>query len=136
MEDLQNKTHSDKCTTYEFFILRCFRSKRFDYGANTDTWDTLHSKYLNFLDAKNHNSKRELCDTETEYLQNLNEVKNYLDKAYQKLLDVSSNLNEETLTSLKNYQILIKEPNEPNLIVTILEMSLEIMNKYKLGIMD
>ena len=65
-------------------------------------------------------------------MQNLEKVKNYLDKAYQKLLDRASNLNEENLTSLKNYQNLIKESNEVNIIIMILEMSFEIIIKSKL----
>ena len=133
MQDLQNKNHSDNSLTYENFIRICYKCERLNHGANTDIWDNLHSKYLDFLDAKTYNNKEERDKTEKEFLQNLNEVKKHLDKAYQKLLDRTSNtLNKENQTSLKNYQTLVKESNELNIIMMILEMSFEIIIKCEL----
>ena len=137
MQDTQNNKPFGNCETYEFFIRRCHKCKRYQYGANTDIWDKLHSKYFNFIDAINlknekNDLKKELDKLKEEYLLTLEEVKKYLDDAYNKLLYRASNLNEKDLIFLNNHQALVKESNEINVIIKIVEMSSEILNNYNL----
>jgi len=129
MEFTQNEICLEQSMCYEIFIRRSHNCKRYEYNANTDVWEDLNLKYFKYINA---NNKEEQDNLKKEYLQKLKEIKNYLDKAYQKIFYKTSDLDEKDLTSFKNYQILIIESNELNVIIKILKMSLDIMNNYKI----
>jgi hypothetical protein len=70
-------------TTYEFFIRRAWDCDRFKHGADTDTWEGLTREFWNYQEAIG--TDREIkCKRIFE--KRLAEVKDYLNKAYDKLL--------------------------------------------------
>ena len=112
-------------TTYEFFICRCWNCKRFEHGANTDTWEDLLVKYYNF---KNKDFNKE--ELEKQYLKKLIEVKAYLDKSFNKLLTKSKN--ENLIEEIKSKQEIVTNSSDPNEIFEILKSMFPILNDNKL----
>jgi len=117
-------------TTYEFFICRCWKSKRFQHGANTDTWEDLLIKHYHFVNAMEYNKIK----LEKEYKTKLKTIKGYLDKAYENLSKriFKLKIEENVSTELRNNQILVRNSNNPQEIFDILNKSFEIMNSKNL----
>jgi len=92
-----NKVLNDSLT-YEYFIRRCFGCKRFQNGANTDTWENLKSKeiYAN-MNFSAPNSQKE-------FEKKFNEVKSNVDQAFDASLKrlKDNNASETDIENVKN----------------------------------
>ncbi|WP_306349886.1 hypothetical protein [Flavobacterium sp. '19STA2R22 D10 B1'] len=117
-------------TTYDFFIRRCWDCDRFKHGANTDTWEDLLIKHYNFKNATVGNFKI----TQKEFENKLENVKAYLDKAYNKLIatankkKVDQQVIEQLLRSREEVAIL----SEPKEIFDTLKVVFSLMNANNL----
>ena len=117
-------------TIYEFFICRCWKCDRFKHGANTDTWEDLISKHYDFKNANQFNKEV----LERNYYKKLNQIKDYLDKAFNKLISnarkkkVDSNYIDEFI----NYQTIVHNLTEPEEIWNILRITFPLMNDNNL----
>jgi len=117
-------------TTYEFFIRRCWSCERFKHGANTDTWEIL---LINHFNLKNSNSfDRKVA--EKEYLKQLTLIKDYLNKAFNKLISIAQKkkINSILLLQITKYQDVVNKSVEPQEIYDILRNSFILINDNNL----
>lgn len=117
-------------TTYEFFIRRCWDCERFKHGANTDTWEDLLIKNYNFKNSNDFNKKV----LEKEYLKKLEQVKNFIDKAFNKLISKATKkkVNQNILNTLLTNQTTVKNSLESKEIWDILRTIFPIRNEHSL----
>lgn len=117
-------------TTYEFFICRCWKCNRFEHGANTDTWEDLVGKHYSFKNATVGNFK----STEKEFVKKLEQVKGYLDKAYNKLIATANKkkVNQELIEQLSGSRTLVAGSSEPKDIFDALKAAFIIINNNNL----
>ncbi|MBK0368656.1 hypothetical protein [Flavobacterium agrisoli] len=120
----------EKNTTYEFFICRCWKCKRFEHGANTDTWEDLEIKHYNFKNSNVGNFKA----VEKEFTNKLEKVKGHLDKAYNKLIAtaVRKNIDPAVINQFTTSRALVAASSEPQDIFDILKTAFPLMNDNKL----
>jgi len=120
----------DSNTTYEFFICRCWKCKRYEHGANTDTWEDLEIKHYKFKNSDAGNLKA----AEKEFTKKLELVKGYLDKAYNKLIAtaIRKKINAAAIAQFTNSRALVAATSEPQDIFDILKMDFPLMNENKL----
>ena len=116
--------------TYEFFIRRCWQCERFKHGANTDTWDDLLSRYYNFKNGSRFSTEK----LEKDYLQKLNHVKDYINKAYAKLISVATKkkISQDTIHKIISYQTVVSASIDPDEIFETLNKSVVLMNDNNL----
>jgi hypothetical protein len=112
-------------TTYEFFICRCWNCKRFEHGANTDTWEDLLIKHYNY---KNVSFNK--VDSEKQYFKKLTEIREYLDKAFNKL--ISKTRDKSIIETIKTKQEIVKNSTEPIEIFDTLKSIFPIINENNL----
>lgn len=113
-------------TTYEFFIRRCWDCDRFKHGANTDTWEDLVIKHYNFKNANVGNFKF----NQKEFEKKLEQVKGYLDKAYNKLIATANKkkVNPLAIEQLLALRAVVVASSEPKQIFDTLKMAFPLMN--------
>ena len=117
-------------TTYEFFICRCWNCIRFQHGANTDTWEDLLDSYWDFKKPGTGN----VSSFEKIYLKKLKIIKNYLTKAFDKLISNAKKkkINQAILDDLIKRKAIIENSSEPQEIFDTLKSSFTIMNDNSL----
>lgn len=116
--------------TYEYFIRRCWHCDRFKHGANTDTWEDLVIKHYNLQHAHVGNFKV----AQQEFNKKLVEVKSYINKAFDKLINNAgkSKLNAGIIEELLQSQKTIIKSVEPKEIIGILSTTFPIINNHNL----
>ena len=117
-------------TTYEFFIRRCWDCDRFKHGANTDIWEDLLVKHYNFKHANVGN----FIITKKEFEKKLEQVKAYLDKAYNKLISTATKkkVNPKIIELLIELRTTVAASSEPNEIFNTLKACFKLMNSNDL----
>ncbi len=117
-------------TTYEFFIRRCWDCERFKHGANTDTWEDLLIKQYNFQNSNVTNAKT----YEKQYLTKLNQIKGYLDKAYNKLHSkaIKKKITQNIIDEIITHQSIVKNSSIPLEIFETLKSTFIIINNNNL----
>lgn len=118
--------HNMDNTTYEFFIRRCWDCERLKHGANTDIWEDLLTKHYDLQKANVGNFIR----TQKEFDKKLAQVKNYLDKAYNKLIVTANKkkINPETIALLSESRALVARSSAPREISDVLKEVFVLMN--------
>lgn len=113
-------------TTYEFFICRCWHCDRSKHGANSDTWEDLLAKHYNFKNANVGN----FTVTEKEFKKKLEQVKAYIDKAYNKLIATANKkkVNPLAIEQLLALRAVVAASSEPKEIFDTLKMAFPLMN--------
>ncbi|PZO22271.1 hypothetical protein [Flavobacterium lindanitolerans] len=117
-------------TTYEFFITRCWDCDRLKHGASADTWEDLLGKHYNFRNANVGNFKT----TEKEFTKKLEQVKGYLDKAYNKLIAKATKkkVNPDVIAQLLESRAAVAASSEPKDIFDVLKKAFPLMNENNL----
>lgn len=112
--------------TYEFFIRRCWDCDRFKHGGNTDIWEDLLVKHYNFKNANVGN----FTITQKEFEKKLEQVKAYLDKAYNKLIATANKkkVNPLAIEQLLALRAVVAASSEPKEIFDTLKMAFPLMN--------
>lgn len=113
-------------TTYEFFICRCWNCIRFQHGANTDTWEDLLVRHWEFK----HSGPGNEVSLEKDYLKKLGVIKNYLNKAFDKLISNAKKkkINQVVLQDLIDRKAIVETSLEPQEIFDTLKSSFAVMN--------
>jgi len=90
-------------TTYEFFIRRAWKCDRFQKGANTETWASLLYEKFNYEESIGQATEPKL---KNEYDSKFSQVKNYIDNAYNNLLNRATeiNNNDDLVNSLLDFK--------------------------------
>jgi len=117
-------------TTYEFFIRRCWDCDRLKHGADTDTWEDLLIKHYNFKHSNVGNFKF----NQKEFEKKLEKVKDYLDKAYNKLIATATKkkINSEAIMQLSQSRSLVASSSEPIEIFDTIRKAFPLMNENNL----
>lgn len=115
--------------TYEFFIRRCWNCERFRHGANTDTWERLIIDYYNF---KNPRPGLNPVELERIYLKNLSKVKEYLDKAFNKLnfIVVKKKLPQSVIDEISLQRASVAQSENPKEIFDCITAMTPILNEH------
>lgn len=118
-------------TTYEFFIRRAWKCDRFQKGANTDTWESLLYKQINYEDAKGKANETKL---KKEYENKFAQIKNYIDNAYNNLLYRMTAINgsDEIVNSLLDLKSEAMNSNMPQDLNDVLGRSFQVLNDNNL----
>jgi hypothetical protein len=116
-------------TNYEFFIRRAWECERFQYGANTDTWDSLLYKKVSY--EKAIGTVLELKNKK-EFDKLFLDVKHFIDAAYDNLLKRANSINEnETLiNSILDLKIRASNSTSPSELFEVLSESFPLLNDY------
>jgi hypothetical protein len=117
-------------TIYEFFIRRCWDCDRFKHGANVDIWEDLVGMHYNFKNANVGN----FYSREKEFEKKMVQVKDYLDKAFKKLIDVANKKKvcSEIIEQLLESRSVVGRSSEPKEIFDILKTVFALMNANNL----
>lgn len=117
--------------TYEFFIRRCWNCERFKHGANTDIWERLTIDHYNF---KNPGSGLNPAKLEQIYLKNLSKVKEYLDKAFNKLnsIMVKKKLPQSVIDEITLLRASVAQSEDPQEIFDCLTTMTPILNEHNI----
>lgn len=120
-------------TTYEFFICRCWNCNRYKHGADTDIWQRLMVDHWEF---KNPKPGANVARLESAYSTKLNEVKGFLDKAFNKLISTATKkkLPQSVIDDFSDRRALVADSDEPQVIFDCLSPIFPILNQYKIGI--
>lgn len=118
-------------TNYEFFIRRAWECERFQNGANTDTWDSLLYKKVNY--DQSIGTASEIKNKE-DFEKVFSDVKYFIDEAYNNLLKRASgiNNNEALINSLLDLKSRSSKSIDPSEVFEVLSESFQLLNDYKL----
>lgn len=116
--------------TYEFFICRCWDCERSEHGANTDIWEDLCIKHYNFKNSKVGN----FIKTKQEFEKKLKKVKDYIDKAFNKLIRKANKKDADlgVIQEITKLKILVQNSSEPQEIFDSIKAVFPVINDNKL----
>lgn len=116
--------------TYEFFIRRCWDCERFKHGADTDMWEDLLIRYYHFKNSNVGNFK----STQQEFDKKLKKVKDYIDKAFNKLILKANKkkLDSIIIQEIIRLQTLVQNSSEPQEIFDNIKAVFPFINDNKL----
>ncbi|WP_294265321.1 hypothetical protein [uncultured Chryseobacterium sp.] len=115
--------------TYEVFIRRCWNCERFKHGANTDTWERLIIDHYNFTNPKPGLNPVKL---ERIYFRNLSKVKEYLDKAFNKLnsIVVKKKLPQSVIDEISLQRASVAQSEDPQEIFDCITAMTPILDEH------
>lgn len=115
--------------TYEIFIRRCWNCERFKHGANTDTWERLTIDHYKF---KNPGPGLNPAKLEQTFFKNLSKVKEYLDKAFNKLnsIVVKKKLPQSVIDEISAQRVSVAQSEDPQEIFDCLTAMTPILNEH------
>jgi hypothetical protein len=108
--------------TYEFFIRKAMNCKRFEHGANTDTFNNLNMQY---------HLMKEDGKEEKRYEKDLKEVKGYLFKACDRIANVLQKKGHYTdhVDDILDIRSTIEKARTPQEIFDAIN-NFDVINKY------
>ncbi|AZA89662.1 Uncharacterised protein [Chryseobacterium nakagawai] len=115
--------------TYEFFIRRCWNCDRFKHGANTDDWERLTINHFNYKNPKPGVKEDQL---ERTYHKKLDEIKEHLDKAFNKLSSVlaKKKIPASVIDDIAKYKTQVADSTQPQEIMDCLNSTIPILDEY------
>jgi len=118
-------------TTHEFFIRRAWNCNRFKKGANTDTWEDLRYKEHSYKEAIGISNEKK---TKQKYDSKFDEVKTYIDNAYENLLKKAAKVknNKTLIGSLLSLKTQANQSTTSQEMFDVLRESFNIINEYEL----
>lgn len=116
--------------TYEFFIRRCQGCDRLKHGADTEIWEDMVIKHYNLQ----HATVGDFIIIQKEFENKLENVKAYLDKAYNKLIATANKkkVDQQVIEQLLRSQEEVAISSEPKEIFDTLKVVFSLMNANNL----